>query len=168
MGEFAKLDPLLHSELRLAVMSTLLTMEEDRQALRGRVHLCRERICGEEAADGVQDYGDGGAGFRCIRRGLEVLSALAQIRLRLRLFHPSPNPFLGRGFGRFRSGYSFHLLLRKESKRLTTTAPNCGKCCHCGKWTKRQCRSQGLWQRFGGKGRSTTAPNRGKCCHCGK
>ena len=28
MGEFAKLDPLLHSELRLAVMSTLLTMEE--------------------------------------------------------------------------------------------------------------------------------------------
>ena len=28
MGEFAKLDPLLHSELRLAIMSTLLTMEE--------------------------------------------------------------------------------------------------------------------------------------------
>ena len=88
MGEFAKLDPLLHSELRLAVMSTLLTMEEadfvhcrqseraDRQALRGRVHLCRERICGEEAADGVQDYRDGVAGFRCIRRGLEVVSAL--------------------------------------------------------------------------------------------
>ena len=29
MGEFAKLDPLLHSELRLAVMSTLLTMEDE-------------------------------------------------------------------------------------------------------------------------------------------
>lgn len=28
MGEFARLDPLLHSELRLAVMSTLLSLEE--------------------------------------------------------------------------------------------------------------------------------------------
>lgn len=28
MGDFVKLDPLLHSELRLAVMSTLLSLEE--------------------------------------------------------------------------------------------------------------------------------------------
>ena len=90
MGEFAKLDPLLHSELRLAVMSTLLTMEEaDFVYLREATGATA--VCGEEAADGVQDYGDGGAGFRCIRRGLEVLSALSadKTSLSLQVLTPS-------------------------------------------------------------------------------
>ena len=83
MGEFAKLDPLLHSELRLA--------------LRGRVHLCRERFCGEEAADGVQDYRDGVAGFRCIRRGLEVVSALTCRYDFASLYLPIPKPLPRKG-----------------------------------------------------------------------
>ena len=121
MGEFAKLDPLLHSELRLAVMSTLLTMEEadfvylreatgatagnlsvqiDKLSEAGYISVERERICGEEATDGVQDNGDWVAGFRGVRRGIKVVSALAHIRLQLLLFYPYPNPFRGRGFGR--------------------------------------------------------------------
>ena len=181
MGEFAKLDPLLHSELRLAIMSTLLTMEEadfvylreatgatagnlsvqidkrhcrqseraDRQALRGGVHHCRERICGEEAEDGVQDNGDGSAGFRGLRRSTKVVSALSADKTSLLLFYPTPNPFRGRGFGRSRSWHSLILLLlRKESKGLTTTTPNRGKCCRCGKRTKDNAKDNADYMRY--------------------
>ena len=88
MGEFAKLDPLLHSELRLAVMSTLLTMEEaDFVYLR------------EATGATAGNLGDGSAGFRGLRRSTKVVSALSADKTSLLLFYPTPNPFRGRGFG---------------------------------------------------------------------
>ena len=117
MGEFAKLDPLLHSELRLAVMSTLLTMEEadfvylreatgatagnlsvqiDKLSEAGYISV-EKGFCGKEAADGVQDYRDGVAGFRCIRRGLEVVSALSADTTSASPFPPIPKPLPRKG-----------------------------------------------------------------------
>ena len=105
MGEFAKLDPLLHSELRLAIMSTLLTMEEaDFVYLReatgataGNLSVQIDKLSEAEAADGVQDNGDGVAGFRCVRRGLEVVSALSADTTSASPFLPIPKPLPRKG-----------------------------------------------------------------------
>ena len=144
MGEFAKLDPLLHSELRLAVMSTLLTMEEA-----DFVYLREATGATAGNLDGVQDNGDGSAGFRGLRRSTKVVSALSADKTSLLLFYPTPNPFRGRGFGRSRSWHSLILLLlRKESKGLTTTTPNRGKCCRCGKRTKDNAKDNADYMRY--------------------
>ena len=107
MGDFVKLDPLLHSELRLAVMSTLLSLEEadfvylrDRQTVRGRVHHCRKRVRRAETADCVQDNSEGAGGVCGVCGGTKVVSALSADTTSLRFSYPSPNPFQGRGFGR--------------------------------------------------------------------
>ena len=112
MGGFAKLDPLLHSELRLAVISTLLTMEEaDFVYLReatgataGNLSVQIDKlseagyITVEKGFAGkkprtvcrITETGARAFAFRCIRRGLEVISALSADMTSALLYLPIP------------------------------------------------------------------------------
>lgn len=121
MGDFVKLDPLLHSELRLAVMSTLLSLEEaDFVYLReatgataGNLSVQLDKL--SEAGYITVEKGFVGRKPRTVCRitqkgrggvcgvcgGTKVVSALSADTTSLRFSYPSPNPFQGRGFGRF-------------------------------------------------------------------
>ena len=55
----------------------------------------------------------------------------------------------------------------KRKRRNAATAVNHGIQCHCGKGTKRQCRSQTPWRGMQRNRASATAPNPGICCRCG-
>ena len=93
MGEFAKLDPLLHSELRLAVMSTLLTMEEaDFVYLReatgataGNLSVQIDKLFEAGYTDGVPDNGCGEEGVCGVCGGTKVVSALSADTTSLRV-----------------------------------------------------------------------------------
>ena len=71
----AELDPLIHSQLRLAIMSILLSVDEaDFVYLKGGIHSGRERVCRKKDSYIVPDYRNRQKSDGRIYKGTEDLS----------------------------------------------------------------------------------------------